>query len=150
MRLTQERARTFILPEGRSETIIFDDQMPGFGLRVRAGGSRNWTVQYKVSNRHRRMTLGSIQLLNAEKARRTAQEVLANVRLGDDPQAIRSQKRTRSNRYLRLRPPAIHPRQEGRLRRQHLADTRRYLLRYARPLHDCSLTAIGRAEKKSA
>ena len=34
-----EELRQRKLPEGKSETIVFDDDLAGFGVRVRAGAS---------------------------------------------------------------------------------------------------------------
>ena len=39
---------------------MFDEKLPGFGLRSRAGGKRTWIVQYRVGRKQRRKTLGSV------------------------------------------------------------------------------------------
>ena len=44
---------------GKADFIAWDDDLPGFGLRVREGGSRNYIVQYKIGKQNRRMTIGS-------------------------------------------------------------------------------------------
>jgi len=41
------------VPEA-AEKIVFDDDIPGFGVRLRAGGSRSWVFQYKIGQQHRR------------------------------------------------------------------------------------------------
>jgi hypothetical protein len=46
------------LPEGKAEAILFDDSLPGSGLRLREGGSRMYVVQYKLGAKHRRFTIG--------------------------------------------------------------------------------------------
>ena len=63
MKLTQRTVDTLDLPKGKSEAIIFDEDLPGFGLRIRAGGKRVWIFQFKLGNQHRRMTLGSATAL---------------------------------------------------------------------------------------
>ena len=40
MKLTKATVGKPRVPEGKSELIVFDEDMPGFGLRLRAGGSR--------------------------------------------------------------------------------------------------------------
>jgi hypothetical protein len=40
MRLSRQTVSTLSLPPGKSEIIIFDEALPGFGLRIRAGGKR--------------------------------------------------------------------------------------------------------------
>ena len=85
MKLTQKAISGISLPAGRRESIFFDDGLPGFGLRVREGGSRNWVYQYKLGPKHRRITLGSLNAISPLKARERAGELHAMVRLGRDP-----------------------------------------------------------------
>ena len=40
MKLSPAAIRTLALPPDRGEAIYFDDEQPGFGLRLRSGGSR--------------------------------------------------------------------------------------------------------------
>ena len=47
------------LPKGETDKVFFDDDLPGFGLRVRATGAKTWMVQYAIAGRTRRMVLGS-------------------------------------------------------------------------------------------
>jgi hypothetical protein len=44
-----------------AERIEWDDDLPGLGIRMRPGGSRNWVYQYKLGKKNRRMTFGSIK-----------------------------------------------------------------------------------------
>ena len=45
MRLTRPALASLAIPPGRSELIVFDDTLPGFGVRLRAGGKRVWIAQ---------------------------------------------------------------------------------------------------------
>jgi hypothetical protein len=47
MKLTKVNIARVTVPRGKSETIEFDDDVPGFGLRVRVGGSATWIFQYR-------------------------------------------------------------------------------------------------------
>ena len=40
MQFSQESIATLELPAGKSDYLVFDDEMPGFGIRLRAGGKR--------------------------------------------------------------------------------------------------------------
>ena len=46
MRLTKINLSKVSVPQGKNEIIQFDDDIPGFGLRVRSGGSSTWIFQY--------------------------------------------------------------------------------------------------------
>jgi Arm DNA-binding domain len=85
MRLTASTIRSLTLPPGEVDRVFFDDDMPGLGLRLRVGGAKTWLLQYAVAGKTRRMTLGSIAVLDPGKARETAKDLLAQVRLGRDP-----------------------------------------------------------------
>ena len=69
--------------------IIFDGEIPGFGIRVLPSGKRSYLVQYRVGRKFRRMSLGLHGILTAEKARAKAINVLAQVGEGQDPAGAR-------------------------------------------------------------
>jgi integrase len=118
MKLTQANIATLEIPSGKTEFIVFDEKLPGFGLRLRAGGKRTWIVQYRVGRKQRRKTLGSVDKVPAARARETAENDLANVQLGSDPQAKKTEHRVRaaetleamSTRFLAYQQPRLKPR----------------------------------------
>ena len=68
--------------------FVWDDEMPGFGLRVLASGRKSYVVQYKVGGRGgetRRKSLGLHGVLTAEEARIEAKKWLADRAKGKDP-----------------------------------------------------------------
>src|SRR6267154_6310934 len=87
MRLTIKSTSALELPPGKTDHIEWDDDLPGFGIRLREGGSRNWVFQYALGQKQRRMSIGSAKAngLPLVKARETATELHAKVRLGQDP-----------------------------------------------------------------
>jgi integrase len=69
--------------------IIFDSDIPGFGLRVLRSGKRSYLVQYRVGRRSRRMSLGLHGILTPQRARFQAINALAAVKNGEDPAGVR-------------------------------------------------------------
>jgi integrase len=69
--------------------IIFDSDIPGFGLRVLRSGKRSYMVQYRVGRRSRRMSLGLHGILTPQRARSQAVNALAAVKNGEDPAGVR-------------------------------------------------------------
>src|SRR5215217_5595103 len=96
MRLTRPNVSRLVLPSGKSEQIIFDDALPGFGIRIRAGGKRTWIAQYRVGKHQRRVTTGSAEAVDPDEARRRAKEILARAQLGGDPQFEKVESRVRA------------------------------------------------------
>jgi integrase len=69
--------------------IIFDSEIPGFGVRILPSGKRSYLVQYRVGRKFRRMSLGLHGILTTEKARTEAIKVLGRVKDGEDPAGAR-------------------------------------------------------------
>jgi len=75
------------------EYILWDESLPGFGLRVFPSGKRSYCIQYRSGGRTRRMALGLHGVLTPARARQRAQELLSDAKLGagrlpEDPQAL--------------------------------------------------------------
>lgn len=85
------------LSPGARDEILWDSDLPGFGLRVRPGGSKTFIVQYRAgggrSGTSRRFTLGRYGALTVEEARTAAKRVLGAVAQGHDPSGDRQAKR---------------------------------------------------------
>jgi integrase len=144
MKLTTASPRKLALPDGVREKIYFDEDVAGFGLRLRAGGSLTWVVQYKVAGKTRRLNLGRVGAIDFGKARDTAKDLLAAVRLGRDPLQDKIEARDKAAetfgrvlpRYLKHKRAEVAPRS--------LEEIERHLEKHAKPLHPKALSAIDR------
>lgn len=72
------------------EIKVWDTELRGFVVRVRAGGSRRFIVEWKREGESRRVTLGEYGALTADQAREMARQILARVARGEDPAAERA------------------------------------------------------------
>jgi len=85
VRLTATTIPTLQLPQGKTDHIVWDDDIPGFGVRLRAGGSKVFIFVYKIGTKSRSVTLGRVSAVDVGRARSTARDFYFRKRLGGDP-----------------------------------------------------------------
>src|SRR5262245_36855614 len=129
MKLTAITIAKIALPPNKQELIIYDDEIAGFGLRIRAGGSRTFVYQYRIGTKNRRLTLGAAVREAFPGIRERVLDLQAKVRLGEDPAAAKEAARKAvevdrfidvANRYLAMQLKAVKPKT--------YTETERYLM----------------------
>jgi len=63
-----------ITPAPDRDLFIWDERIPGFGLRVKPSGIKTWVVQVKVGGKTRRKALGRVGLMGLQEARQEARQ----------------------------------------------------------------------------
>lgn len=146
MKLTDKNLGKITLPAGKSEAFVWDDDLPGFGLRVRAGGKRTWIVQYRLGEKQRRLTLGTPANLRAEDARKAAKSSLAKVALGADPAGEKIEARTKASITLNVAAADFMEAVKPSLSQRYYQEVQRHLTRQWKPLGELQLDRIMRAD----
>jgi len=135
MKLTQSMIAKLAPPSGKNDAIFFDDDVHGLGLRAHSGGKRTWIFQYKIGSKQRRITFGTAPAISLAAARKTARELHAKVRLGEDPAASKRDGQRRAadtvEAVLRLYLPEKRQTWAPKSR----VSVEHYLLHHAKPLH---------------
>ena len=144
MKLTAPAIRALTLPARIVDRTFFDDDLPGFGVRIRAGGSRTYVVQYKIGAKHRRQPLGTVDALSLTRARATAKDILAAVRLGHDVAGERLEQREKQGETFGAILPRFLQHQRAKLKPRSYEETERHLLLHAKPFHNLSIDSLNR------
>src|SRR5712692_2305842 len=92
IKLTKASVTTLALPQGKSDVIHFDTDIPGFGLRFRHGAD-GINVTWILQHRRGRETLGRYPAISAATAREWATRQYARIALGHDPAAAREEEK---------------------------------------------------------
>jgi len=72
-------------PIKEGEYFLWDEQLPGFGVRIFPSGKRGYLVQYRAEGRSRRVAIGLHGRITCDEARKMAQGLLGDVAKGGNP-----------------------------------------------------------------
>ena len=145
MKLTHGALANLKMPEGKSDHIEFDDTMPGFGVRIRAGGKkehRTFVLQYKMGTKHRRINLGNVLKVSLDDAKAEAKKIFGDVAHGRDPAAKKAAAREEASKTLGA---IVTQYLEAKSDRRRHDGLRYQLEKLWSPLHGLALSAINRA-----
>jgi integrase len=148
MKLTTSSVAALILPPGKIDSIFWDDELPGFGVRLR-GSNKIWVCQYRTASQQRRESLGDVRKVRLDDARKIARQRFALVELGADPAAEKAKARADAaaarltlgnvaERYLDAR--------KHRLRPSSYAAAQRYFGTHCKPLLNRPIGTIKRSD----
>jgi integrase len=126
------------MPPGKSDHLVWDPSLPGFGIRAR-GNAKRWVIQYRINGRQRREAIGDVRKVELSDARRIAKQRFASVELGVDPAAERAKARAEAanleltvgrvaEQYLAAKADVLRP--------NTLKAARRYFSLHWKPLRD--------------
>jgi integrase len=158
MKLTAKGIRGAELAAGKTDQLFWDDDIPGFGLRLRAGGSRSWVFQYALGEKQRRLSLGAATLESFTTVkdgdgqtiklgiREQAAQLHARVKLGQDPAGDKTESRKRASdtfeaiakKYLAAKKESTRP--------GSYSETERHILKHAKPLSGLQVAKISRGD----
>ncbi|MEI9995650.1 MAG: tyrosine-type recombinase/integrase [Rhizomicrobium sp.] len=89
-----KRAVNDIKPS-QTDQVVFDEELAGFGVRVKPSGARSWLIQYRNKHgRSRRYTIGAFSKFTPKEARKKATRLFVAISDGADPAHERGAART--------------------------------------------------------
>jgi integrase len=89
-----KRSVDALRPVPARDVYGWDDELPGFGVRVKPSGVKTYFVQYRnAAGRSRRVTIGRHGVLAPDQARKLARAQLGSVAWGEDPAQAATERR---------------------------------------------------------
>ena len=87
-----------LMCDGERPNILWDEALSGFGVKALPSGAKRYIVKYRTNGGgrgapQRWLTLGSHGQVTPDQARNLAQQALAAVARGEDPQAMKFEQR---------------------------------------------------------
>jgi len=149
-RFVEGYADRLVVPKGARDVQVFDDELPGFGIRKFAptkqhpNGLASYFVKFNVGRQQRRKTLGKVVRGNLRAMRIEASGVLAKARLGTDVVAVARAAAARNVATLGDLVPKYLDARESELRPRSHAEAKRYLEQTWKPLHKLPIDTITR------
>jgi integrase len=100
MKLTEKRVAALAPDaEGKRDISVFDEAVPGFGVRVKPSGAKSFILWYRTRNGLKRLyTIGPAGAYRVEQAREEARELLVKIKRGADP--VQERKEARSGETI--------------------------------------------------
>jgi integrase len=148
MKLSNTSIAKLKMPAGKLDHIEWDEAMPGFGVRIRAGAGgehRTFIAQYKIGTKHRRINLGNVAKVNLEDAHRQAKIIFGKVAMGEDPATEKNTSRAEASRTLDAIIARYLEAKQTAMRARTYAMAKYQLEILWKPLHRLSVSAIDRA-----
>ena len=88
MAILQYRAlssRTVAALTVERDTVFWDRELKGFGVRIHPTGGKVYVAQARGPNGQKRVTVGRHPLIGAEQARQRAALIITRIKAGEDP-----------------------------------------------------------------
>ena len=145
-------ADRLVVPAGARDVQVFDDELPGFGIRkfapneMRPNGFASYFVKFNVGRQQRRKTLGKVLRGNLRAMRLEASTILAKARLGTDVVAEARAAAAKNTVTLGEVVPKYLEARVTELRPRSYSETKRYLERSWLSLHEHPIDAITRQQ----
>ena len=156
MKFNKSNVHTIPIPSDKlkrnfPEHIVFDEDKPGFGIRIRpapkGGVTRSYIFQCKVGEKHSRITIGNVAKLSLQDAKTQADKFFAIAVAGENPSAVRRRKRAEASETLGLLVADYLVAKQRVLRPRTYVEARRHLESLWKPIHGYALSEL--SDKKA-
>jgi integrase len=102
VKLTAGRIANFQCPEGKDQSFLWCDDVPGLGVRVKSGLDTNkrYIFQSKVNGKSMRVTIGKVDVWSIAAAQAEARRLQVLIDRGNDPRQVIADKQVAKDTAL--------------------------------------------------
>jgi integrase len=142
VKLTLKSVADAQLPAGTTDTVFWDDDIKGFGLRIRQGGNKTWIYRCRLGKKQFSISLGNAKSVPLVMARQNAAQCEAKIRLGGNPTLEKQAAIAEVNNTVGPLIDQYLDERQSEWRPNSLREVKRHLLVYAKPLHGLPINAV--------
>ena len=95
MKLTKTNLKSLSIPDTGYQ-IIWDDELPSFGVRVTSNGAMSYVLQRRVKGKSQRFTICKSHEMAPDGARKEARKLIGEIIKGGDPVANKQKAKLKS------------------------------------------------------
>jgi integrase len=145
-KLVESTVAQLRIPPGKRDVIVFDDSLPGFGIRKFASGKASYFVKYSIGVQQRKITLGKVVPGMLGEMRREASRVLAQAKLGRDVAAKKKETISKQAVTLGVLAEKYLAERQPQLKLGTFQGFAMHLHKHWAPIHGMSLDKITRRD----
>ena len=145
-KLVEGFASKLRVPAGDRDVQVFDDALPGFGIRKFKSGRAFYFVKFSIGGQQRKLSLGRVVPGVLGEKRRRASEILTRARIGQDVVAEKRAAKAKRTLTLGELVPRYLREREAKFRARTYSEISRYLEKYWQPLHDQNIEGVQRRD----
>lgn len=144
MKIVEGLAKRLRVPDGARDIQVFDETLPGFGIRKFKSGKAVYIVKFSVANQQRKLSLGPVVPGVLGAKRKKAAEILMQARAGRDLVGEKHALRTNQPVSIASLVPKFLKDRQADLRDASYVEMARYMERYWADLHPLAVKATPR------
>jgi integrase len=146
VKFTEASVRTYKHPDDKPNYTLWDENLPGFGFRVQAGGKKVYYAKYRMGTKQRWFKIGPTDKVSLTAATKQAKSLFESVAGGVDPANTKAKASAAAvHTFGSAIPDYIEQLKTDKLSTAHINRCKSYLENYFKPLHTIAIAAIDRA-----
>jgi integrase len=146
VKFTEASVRTYRHPDDKPNYTLWDENLPGFGFRVQAGGKKVYYAKYRMGTKQRWFKIGPTDKVSLTAATKQAKSLFESVAGGVDPANTKAKASAAAvHTFGSAIPDYIEQLKTDKLSTAHINRCKSYLENYFKPLHTIAIAAIDRA-----